>query len=58
MTKERMLELLLLEKYEDLSIEKDYVHNNFNYNKFNKRLQELREEFLRPYVMDDALSGE
>lgn len=56
-----MLELLLLEKYEE-----NYDHEfmasdggcDFDYDKFDKRLQELKKEFLRPYVIDNAPSGE
>lgn len=53
MIKERMLELLMLEHYK----------NDINYSpgllridtkKYFTRLQELREEFLSPYVIDST----
>lgn len=56
-----MLELLLLERYKQLDINSNFMvldYKNFDENKFNDRLQELRDEFLRPYVMDDTLSRE
>lgn len=61
MIKERMLELLLMEVYNVNStdlLDEPLIDGNINEEKFNKRLKELREEFLRPYVIDNAPSGE
>lgn len=56
-----MLELLLMEVYSvtctDL-LDQPLIDGNINKEKFNKRLKELREEFLRPYVIDNAPSRE
>lgn len=56
-----MLELLLMEVYNvndtDL-LDEPLIEENINEEKFNKRLKELRKEFLRPYVIDNAPSGE
>lgn len=61
MIKERMLELLLMEVYNvndpDL-LDEPLIDENINEEKFNKHLKELREEFLRPYVIDNAPNGE
>lgn len=56
-----MLELLLMEVYNvnDIDLlDEPLINGNINEEKFNKRLKELREEFLRPYVIDNALSRE
>ena len=45
-----MLELLLLEKYEKEII--SFNEKEIDWNKYYKRLDELREEFLKPYVLD------
>ena len=61
MIKERMLELLLMEVYNvnDIDLlDEPLINGNINEEKFNKRLKELREEFLRPYVIDNAPSRE
>lgn len=56
-----MLELLLMEVYNvndtDL-LDEPLIDGNINEEKFNKHLKELREEFLRPYVIDNAPNGE
>lgn len=52
MIKERMLELLLLEQYENMV---SFNGKRIDWNKYYKRLDELREEFLSPYVIDSAL---
>lgn len=50
-----MLELLLLEYYYKTM---NFNGKRINWNKFYKRLYELREEFLEPYVIDPTLKKE
>lgn len=51
MIKERMLELLLLERYVKMI---SFNGNKLDKKKYNKRLIELRKEFLEPYVIDST----
>lgn len=46
---EKMLELLLLEKYIEYT-----RRGNIDSTKYRNRLQELRTEFLEPYVTDST----
>lgn len=60
MIKERMLELLLLEKYDKLDEEIGLdclAEGDIDYEKFDERLRELRKEFLSPYVIDNDSKG-
>lgn len=60
MTTERMLELILLQ-----NIAKGWAgskliinHKMYSLHKLSRRLQELEEEFLDPYVIDNAEKSE
>lgn len=46
-----MLELLLLEQYKNLI---EHTLQDIDVDKYFMRLQELREEFLSPYVIDST----
>lgn len=46
-----MLELLLLEQYSDIV---GFDGKKINKEEYLKRLKELREEFLKPYVIDST----
>lgn len=47
-----MLELLLLERYEKEIV--SFNEKGIDWNKYYERLDELREEFLSPYVIDST----
>ena len=49
---EKMLELLLLEQYENNMV--SFNEKRIDWYKYYKRLDELREEFLSPYVIDST----
>lgn len=51
MIKERMLELLLLEHFNNVV---SFDGKKIDKIKYFKRLGELREEFLKPYVIDST----
>ena len=51
MIKERMLELLLMERYSNFV---GFDGKKINKKEYFKRLKELREEFLNPYVIDST----
>ena len=51
MIKERMLELLLLEHYKNTI---GYTLQDIDVDAYMTRLQELRKEFLSPYVIDST----
>lgn len=58
MISEKMLELLLLERLLEIALSDDYEEivniNGIDYNteKMKKRLNDLLEEFLEPYVIE------
>ena len=56
MTVERMLELILLQEVfysfnNDIEYN-EFLSNNYNIKKINKRYLELGKEFLKPYALD------
>lgn len=60
MTTERMLELILLQNIAKGWVGSKLIVNRKMYSlpKLSRRLQELEEEFLNPYVIDNAEKSE
>lgn len=60
MTTERMLELILLQNIAKGWVGSKLIVNRkmYSLSKLSRRLQELEEEFLNPYVIDNAEKSE
>lgn len=60
MTTERMLELILLKNIAKGWVGSKLIVNRkmYSLSKLSRRLQELEEEFLNPYVIDNAEKSE
>lgn len=60
MTTERMLELILLQNIAKGWVGSKLIINRkmYSLSKLSRRLQELEEEFLNPYVIDNAEKSE
>lgn len=60
MTTERMLELIILQNIAKGWVGSKLIVNRkmYSLSKLSRRLQELEEEFLNPYVIDNAEKSE